>query len=70
VIIDELSRESLMIRVAHAQGDRRHALGDPVSRGIPAHTKSDRGPKFVAQALRDQIATVGAKMAYIKQVCP
>jgi transposase InsO family protein len=41
-----------------------------VSRGIPAHIRSDNGPEFVAEALRDWIATVGAKTAYIEPGSP
>lgn len=37
-----------------------------VSRGVPAHIRSDNGPEFVAIALRDWIAAVGAKTAYIE----
>ncbi len=36
-----------------------------VSWGIPAHKRSDNGPEFVALALREWIAAVGAKTAYI-----
>lgn len=41
-----------------------------VSRGIPAHIRSDNGPEFVAEALRDWIATVGATTAYIELGSP
>ena len=41
-----------------------------VSRGIPAHIRSDNGPEFVAEALRDWIATVGARTAYIEPGSP
>jgi transposase InsO family protein len=37
-----------------------------VSRGIPARIRSDNGHEFVAEALRDWIAIVGAKTAYIE----
>ncbi len=65
-IIDEFSRESLAIRVARKLKaiDVIEALCELfVSRGIPAHIRSDNGPEFVAQALRDWIAAVGAKTA-------
>jgi putative transposase len=42
----------------------------PEPRGIPAHIRSDNGPEFVAKALRDWIATVGAKTAYIEPRSP
>jgi putative transposase len=41
-----------------------------VSRGIPTHIRSDNGPEFVAEALRDWIATVGARTAYIERGSP
>ncbi|CEG08668.1 Integrase core domain protein [Afipia felis] len=62
-IIDKFSRESLAIRVARKlkATDVIEALCELfVSRGIPAHIRSDNGPEFVAEALRDWIATVGA----------
>src|ERR1700733_6562048 len=72
-IIDEFSRESLAIRVA-----RKLKATDVietlcvlvVSRGIPTHIRSDNGPEFVAEALRDWIATVGAGTAYIERGSP
>jgi hypothetical protein len=41
-----------------------------VSRGIPAHIRSDNGPEFVAEALREWIAAVGARTAYIEPGSP
>jgi transposase InsO family protein len=61
-IIDEFSRESLAIRVARKlkASDVIEALCELfVSRGVPAHIRSDNGPEFVAEALRDWIAAVG-----------
>jgi transposase InsO family protein len=72
-IIDEFSRESLAIRVARKLKaiDVIEALCELfVSRGIPAHIRSDNGPEFVAEALRDWIATVGARTAYIEPGSP
>ena len=66
-------RESLAIRVARKlkATDVIEALCDLfVSRGIPAHIRSDNGPEFVAVALRDWIAAVGAKTAYIEPGSP
>jgi transposase InsO family protein len=37
---------------------------------VPAHSRSDHGPEFVAKTVRGWIATVGAKMAYIAPGSP
>lgn len=39
-------------------------------RGSPASVRSDNGPEFIAQAMRDWIAAVGVKTAYIKSGRP
>jgi len=41
-----------------------------IMRGVPAHTRSDNGPEFVAQAIQEWIAVVGAKTAYIERGSP
>ena len=72
-ILDEFSRECLAIKV-----DRRlnassviDALSDLfILRGVPAYIRSDNGPEFVAQAVRDWIAAVGARTAYIEPRSP
>jgi len=72
-IIDEFTREALTIRVARKlkATDVIDALADLfILRGVPAHIRSDNGPEFVAQALRDWIAAVGAKTAYIEPGSP
>jgi hypothetical protein len=38
--------------------------------GIPAHIRSDNGPEFVAKAVQEWIAAVGAKTAYIERGSP
>ena len=37
---------------------------------MPAYIRSDNGPQFVAQAVRDWLATVGATTAYIEPGSP
>ena len=37
---------------------------------MPAYLRSDNGPAFVAQAVRDWIAAVGARSAYIEPDSP
>jgi transposase InsO family protein len=41
-----------------------------ILRGIPGHIRSDNGPEFVAKAVQDWIAVVGAKTAYIERGSP
>jgi len=36
-----------------------------ILRGPPKYIRSDNGPEFIAQKVRDWIAAVGAKTAYI-----
>ena len=72
-IIDEFTREALAVRVARRLNstDVIEALCDLfIVRGIPAHIRSDNGPEFIAVALREWIAAVGAKTAYIEPGSP
>ena len=72
-LIDEFTRECLAIRI-----DRRLRSTDVIDvlsdlfilRGIPVHIRSDNGPEFVAKALRDWIAAVGAKTDFIEPGSP
>ena len=41
-----------------------------ILRGVPGHIRSDNGPEFVAKAVREWIAAVGAKTAYIEPGSP
>jgi len=72
-IIDEFTKEALMIRVRRKLNsiDVIDALTDLfILRGRPAFIRSDNGPEFVAQSVRDWIAAVGAKTAYIEPGSP
>ena len=65
-VIDEFTRECLAIRVNRKlrSTDVIDALSDLfILRGIPGHIRSDNGPEFVAMAVREWIAAVGAKTA-------
>jgi putative transposase len=67
-ILDEDSRECLAIRVKRKLNstDVIDALTDLfILRGVPAFIRSDNGPEFVAQIVRDWINPVRAKTAYI-----
>src|SRR5262249_61170468 len=70
---DDFSHECLAIRVAR----KRKAIDviDVLSalftlQGVPAHIRSDNGPEFVAKAVQEWIAAVGAKTAYIERGSP
>ena len=41
-----------------------------ILRGPPEYIRSDNGPEFIAQKVRDWIASVGAKTAYIEPGSP
>ncbi len=72
-ILDEFSRECLAIRLKRKLNstDEIDALTDLlILRGQPAYVRRDNGPEFVAQAVRDWIAAVGAKTAYIEPESP
>ena len=72
-ILDEFSRECLAIKVDRKLNSTNviDALTDLfIMRGSPAFIRSDNGPEFVAQAVREWIAAVGAKTAYIEPGSP
>ena len=72
-ILDEFSRECLAIKVDRKLNSMNviDALTDLfIMRGSPASIRSDNGPEFIAQAVRDWIAAVGAKAAYIEPGSP
>ena len=72
-IIDEFSRECLAIRINRKlkATDVIDALSDLfILRGIPTHIRSDNDPEFIARNLRDWLAAVGAKTAYIMPGSP
>ena len=72
-ILDEFSRECLAIKVERKLNANSviDALSDLfILRGVPGFIRSDNGPEFVAQAVRDWIAAVGARTAYIEPGSP
>jgi len=72
-ILDEYSRECLAIKVKRKLNsmDVIDVLTDLfIIRGIPALIRSDNGPEFVAEAVRNWIRAVGAKTAYIEPGSP
>lgn len=72
-IIDEYTRECLMIRVKRKLNslDVIDALTDLfILRGRPSYIRSDNGPEFVAQSVRTWIQAVGSRTAYIEPGSP
>ncbi|NDV50655.1 IS3 family transposase [Salipiger sp. PrR003] len=72
-ILDEYTRAALMIRVDRRLNstDVLDALTDLfIQRGPPRFIRSDNGPEFIAQKVRDWIELVGAKTAYIEPGSP
>lgn len=72
-IVDEFTRECLEIRVKRKLNstDVVDALTDLfILRGVPAYIRSDNGPEFIAVIVRNWIAAVGAKTAYIEPGSP
>ena len=72
-IIDEFSRECLAIRVKRKLNstDVIDALTDLfIVQGVPAYIRSDNGPEFIADAVRQWIKAVGAETAYIEPGSP
>jgi transposase InsO family protein len=72
-IIDEFTRECLAIRIGRKlnSSDVIDILSDLfILHGVPGHVRSDNGPEFVAKAVREWIAAVGANTAYIEPGSP
>jgi putative transposase len=72
-VLDEFSRECLAIRVRRKLNstDVIDVLTDLfLLRGIPGHIRSDSGPEFIAKAVQEWIAAVGAQTAYIAPGSP
>jgi putative transposase len=72
-VIDEFTHECIAIRVSRRLKavDVIDVLSDLfILRGVPGHVRSDNGPEFVATAVQEWIAAVGAKTAYIAPGSP
>jgi transposase InsO family protein len=73
VILDELTREALMICVARKLNpiDVLDALTDLfILRGTPDYIRSDNGTEFTVNTVRDWIAAAGSKTACIEPGSP
>ncbi len=72
-LIDEYTRKCLAIRVARRLNsyDLIETLADlMLVQGIPEHLRSDNGPEFIAERLRQWLSAVGAKTLYIEPGSP
>ena len=69
----DFPRKCLAIRVARRLGsiDVIEMLAELcLEQGVPGHVRSDQGPEFIAIAVREWIAAVGAKTAFIEKASP
>jgi len=72
-VVDEFSRESVAIEV-----DRRMPSVRVIEvlkkvfaeRGAPEYIRSDNGPEFIAEAVKEWLASQGTKPYYIDPGCP
>ena len=72
-VLDEFTRECLAMRVRRklSSTDAIDVLTDLfILRRMPAYIRSDNGPEFVAEAVRQWIAAVGARTAFIDPGSP
>lgn len=72
-VVDEFAHECIAIRIERKLKsiDVIDVLSDLfITRGVPEYVRSDNGPEFIAQAVQDWIAAVGAKTAYIAPGSP
>lgn len=72
-VIDEFTKEALAIWVERRLGSDEvlEVLAElMLERGVPEYIRSDNGPEFVAKAVKNWIAAVGAKTVYIEPGSP
>ena len=72
-VVDEYTRECLAIDVERKLNSESvlERLGELfVHRGIPAHIRSDNGPEFTAEAVRDWLSRLGVGTLFIEPGSP
>jgi putative transposase len=72
-VVDEFTREALALRVGRklTSAEVIDTLADLcIARGVPAHLRSDQGPGFIAEAVKDWISAVGSRTADIERGSP
>ena len=73
VIVDEHTRECLAIDVArrlNSEDVLEQLAWLFVIRGVPDHIRSDNGPEFTAEAVRDWLKRVGVRTLFIEPGSP
>jgi putative transposase len=72
-MIDEYTRECLALRAERSMTSVQvlETLAELfVRRGVPEHIRSDNGPEFTAEAVREWLAKVGVKTLFIEPGSP
>ena len=72
-VIDEFTRESLAVKVQRHLGHEevQECLTDLFcERGVPVHLRSDNGPEFIANALREWLNKLSVKPLFIEPGSP
>jgi putative transposase len=72
-LVDEYTRECLALEVERGMTARAVTAvlaGVVRERGAPAHIRSDNGPEFIAQAIREWMGSAGLETLYIKPGAP
>jgi transposase InsO family protein len=72
-IVDEFSRECLRIQVDRKvkAADVMYELSELfIERGIPEYLRSDNGPEFIAESVREWLHKVGTKTLFIEPGSP
>jgi putative transposase len=73
VVVDEHTRECLAIEVArklNSEDVLRVRARLFLERGVPVYIRSDNGPEFIAEAVRDWLTKVGVVTLYIEPGSP
>jgi len=72
-LVDEFTRECLLLEVGRSikAVDAVGWLSEVMLiRGVPGHLRSDNGPEFIAEALRQFVSAAGVQTLYIKPGSP
>lgn len=73
IVMEEYSRQALTVHVSHKMraADVLEALYPLIIKyGKPEFIRSDNGPEFIAQSVRDWVTLVGSKTVYIEPGSP